>query len=718
MTRRRLHRSRILLLAIVLFCATTLAQSTPWVPTGKGLPGGIAGIAAIATDPIDPSTVYAVTNAGMIAKSADGAANWRTVGGMAGVLNLAIDPKTPTVLYAATAHGIVKSLDAGLTWNGANNGVTGNAWMLTIDPVTPATLYAVASGLYKSLDGGAHWTAMASGPSPGFLGSIVIDPMTQSTLYASVTNGEIWKSKDGGSTWSTIKAGLPQGIFAPRALGLAIAPADPLTVYAGSFGGGSVTGGPGFLDPGTGSISKSADGGQTWRTIRTGIPQDGFVRTLAVSPTDQLTIYATYAGSNGSGILKSSDGGESWGIVNSGSYNTSQVALAKSGEVFAGYSGDSGYGNILQSMDGGSSWSPVGAGLTFIDLRVFAADPLNPAALYVGGAGGVFKTVDLGGNWAMLGTVEIAAQPYPSGFGQNAALVRNLLVNSMDPSFLYADTTRAGGGCVFTDKLVFKSVDGGASWSDSISPSDTGCDLGSYEAYATVMAIDPKHPGTLYLGETEDEDGIYGLLKSSDGGATWITVWNYVNGLLSGLNVLAIDPVNPLNLYAGVGDATWGGAGIGVFKSVDGGLTWDSTTLDNAAVTVLTVAPDNPNVIYAVTDGIYTAPYGFRGVYESLDAGATWIAISNGLAGLAGKGATVTSLLIDRENSSVIYAGTSGDGVYISVDAGANWSHFSEGLASFDVRALTANSGAPYSIFAATSGGVYRLSPPPRTPKR
>ena len=389
MTSRTLHRFFKPLLAIGLLAITDLTASETWVYSSKGLPTGISGIAAIVADPINTSIVYAVTNGGAIAKSEDGAANWRTLSGLAGVLTLVVDPKVPSVLYAATSHGIMKSLDGGTTWNVSNSGITANAWMLTIDPVAPTTLYAASGGLYKSLDGGAHWTPLSGPPPPNSLGSLAIDPMTSSTLYASVTNGEIWKSQDGGATWGRIKSGLSEGIFAGRALGLAIDPNNPLTVYAGSFSGASTTASQSF-DPGTGSISKSSDGGQTWRTIRAGIPQDGFVRTLEVSPTDSLTIFATYAGSSvsrGSGILKSSDGGESWAIVNSDSAETSQVAMTKSGAVIAGYNQSSGYGKILQSVDGGSSWNAVGVGLTFIDLRVLAADPVNPAAIYVGGAG-------------------------------------------------------------------------------------------------------------------------------------------------------------------------------------------------------------------------------------------------------------------------------------------------------------------------------------------
>jgi hypothetical protein len=137
---------------------------------------------------------------------------------------------------------------------------------------------------------------------------------------------------------------------------------------------------------------------------------------------------------------------------------------------------------------------------------------------------GLFKSFDDGASWAILHSFQIAGQPSPSGtpappFGAGAAVVHSLLVDFTSPNVLYVETTRAGG-CAFNDKVVFKSTDAGVSWNDSISPPDSGCVLGGFAAYGTVMAMDTQDPKTLYLGETEDEDGVYSLLRSSDGGAS------------------------------------------------------------------------------------------------------------------------------------------------------------------------------------------------------
>jgi photosystem II stability/assembly factor-like uncharacterized protein len=276
---------------------------------------------------------------------------------------------------------------------------------------------------------------------------------------------------------------------------------------------------------------------------------------------------------------------------------------------------------------------------------------------------------------------------------------------------LYVNSGRSNG-CVFDDKVLLKTTDGGATWSNSISPPSSGCLLGGYvtSAPTPVLVMDPHDPQSLYLAEGEDEDGGYVLLKSADGGANWNGIWDYTNGLQSGINALVIDPANPGTLYAGLGDGFAFGpspAAIGFFKSTDGGTTWANTGLTNAAVIVLAIDPTNSSTLYAVTQGIYTKPSGFRGMFKSTDAGATWSPINNGLDRLALVGATIVSLAIDPANPSTLYAATSGDGVYRTSDGGANWVSCNDGLPTFDIRAVAI---APDGVYAATVAGVFRFT--------
>jgi hypothetical protein len=261
--------------------------------------------------------------------------------------------------------------------------------------------------------------------------------------------------------------------------------------------------------------------------------------------------------------------------------------------------------------------------------------------------------------------------------------------------------------------LVFKSTDGGASWSADISPPFQCFGAGdldwSVSGYMLSMVLDPSDQNTLYLGDTEN----LGLLKSNDGGANWSSVWGRTNGLESSVRALLIDPTKPTTLYAGTGGSSFEfplSRSGGVFKSTDGGANWSSAGLADTAVTVLAIDPANSSTLYAGTGSDSSAPQGFRGMFKSTDSGASWLPINNGLAGLFDTRSSITALVINPHNSNILYAGTSGGGVFISVDSGANWSPFNDGLTNPDVRVLVVAPGNPNTLYAGTAGGVFAIT--------
>jgi photosystem II stability/assembly factor-like uncharacterized protein len=549
----------------VFVASVPISGSATWTPVNHGLPAQTLGIRAVVPDPNDPATAYALTTRGSIYKTTDAAATWRALIG-AGVNSLAIDPANSSVIYATTAHGIVKSVDGGANWAAANGGLDTpslNVFGLAIDPVNPSTLYAInqANGssipntsILKTTDGAVTWRTVytfANPNAPAFLGRLTIDPVTPSTLYALGVGADVFKSTDGAQNWSPIKPAGPVGV-APNAMTLAIDPQNSSTIYAGSFANPPASV---FLNrPGAGAIVKSGDGGQTWRRISAGIPADAFVLTLVVDRSAPSTLYAAYIANAGAGILKSVDAGESWTVV----YTTPDVAAITvavgPGGVYTAYAGGSG-GGIMRSVDGGSTWNPANTGLEDFDLHVLASDPLHPGVLYVGGVGGLFKRANAETSWTTLNLPPIAAA---SRFGLPASnsLIRSLAIDFTNSDVLYVNSGRPNG-CFYGDQVLFKTTDGGASWSNSISPPLSGCLLGGYftTAPTPVLVIDPSDSRSLYLAEGEDEDGGYVLLRSTDGGASWNRVWDFSGGLQSGLNALVIDRSNPTTLYAGLGDA-------------------------------------------------------------------------------------------------------------------------------------------------------------------
>src|SRR6185295_8550620 len=153
---------------------------------------------------------------------------------------------------------------------------------------------------------------------------------------------------------------------------------------------------------------------------------------------------------------------------------------------------------------------------------------------------------------------------------------------------------------------IFKSTDGGASWSEALRANDA----------VTSVVIDPQTPATLYAGA-----GFGGVVKSTDGG----TIWRPSNVGLpfpsddDFVLALAIDPQTPTTVYAGTGTAgpgTFIPTAGKVFKSVNGGAAWSEILPVGAAIKALAVDPSRPATLHAGTFG--------AGVFKSLDSGGTW----------------------------------------------------------------------------------------------
>jgi photosystem II stability/assembly factor-like uncharacterized protein len=247
-------------------------------------------------------------------------------------------------------------------------------------------------------------------------------------------------------------------------------------------------------------------------------------------------------------------------------------------------------------------------------------------------------------------------------------------------------------GCHPTDDVLLKSTDGGETWSNA-GPPHSGCNFWNFGSPVPLL-IDPVDPDTLYVGaDFGDINGENpGLLKTTDGGANWNTT--QVSGCCAA-SALVVDPTNTSTIYGG----TWSG----VLKSTDGGETWTDTSL-RIGVNVLAIDRTNTSILYAATDTGYGS---FGGLFKSVDGGANWFAINNGLASLIDTRAPVTALAVDLTHTKTLYAGTLGYGVFRSTDGGENWTQFNDGLMSHDIRALVVATSTPSTLYAVTMKGLF-----------
>ena len=207
-------------------------------------------------------------------------------------------------------------------------------------------------------------------------------------------------------------------------------------------------------------------------------------------------------------------------------------------------------------------------------------------------------------------------------------------------------------------------------------------------AEVRALAVCPTDRDVFYAGFGSQGDGVY---RSGDGGASWEpTTLADEDAEVFGI---AIDPDECNTVYAGA----WRD---GVRKSDDGGRTWSAAPagLDEAFVYSVAVDPTDGDVVYAGTAE--------RGVYRSADEGATWRPW--GLDAL-----TVPRLSV-ASDGRVVFAATWGDGVYRRERSGVGWEAWeavNSGIADEhrDVYAVAVDPADVFTVFAATaSGGVYR----------
>lgn len=200
------------------------------------------------------------------------------------------------------------------------------------------------------------------------------------------------------------------------------------------------------------------------------------------------------------------------------------------------------------------------------------------------------------------------------------------------------------------------------------------------------IAVAETDPKTIYLGAAAG-----GLWKSTDGGMTWTPLFDDEPN--PSIGAVAVAPSNPSIVWVGTGEAnnrqsaSWGD---GVFKSTDGGKTWAHMGLDDTqAIGRVVIDPTNPDVVYVAALGHLWGPNPERGLFKTSDGGKTWnkVLFINNDTG-------VSDVAIDPQSPTTLYAaayerrrtvwgfngGGPDGGIYKSTDGGANWSKLTTDL--------------------------------------
>jgi photosystem II stability/assembly factor-like uncharacterized protein len=234
----------------------------------------------------------------------------------------------------------------------------------------------------------------------------------------------------------------------------------------------------------------------------------------------------------------------------------------------------------------------------------------------------------------------------------------------------------------------------------------------------TSLALDPLHADTLYAAAASG-----GVWVSRDAGATFGPAWPA--DATQAIGAVATGPDGAV--YAGTGEVNPGGGsltytGTGLYRSRDGGQSWQQLGLaDSGAIGAITIDPADPRRIFVAAAGSLFNAGGERGVYRSLDGGASWTLVLAGATDFTG----ATEVFLDPGNAQRLYAilwdhrrepdkrtyGGVGSGVFRSTDGGTTWQRLGNGLpaASPDVGRIGLGIAASdprrmYAIVSQTSG--------------
>ncbi|MDQ3648714.1 MAG: hypothetical protein M3458_00255 [Acidobacteriota bacterium] len=314
--------------------------------------------------------------------------------------------------------------------------------------------------------------------------------------------------------------------------------------------------------------------------------------------------------------------------------------------------------------------------------------PGNPNIVYAATAsGGLWRTDNGGMKWR------------PIFERENTISIGDIALEPSNPDVVWVGTGESNlrNSVSFGDG-VYKSTDGGKSW-QHLGLKDT--------ERISRICINPRNPDMVYVGALGHAFGPNeerGVFMTTDGGKSW-TKTLYVDAQ-HGVSDLDIDPSNPNILYAAMWSferKPWmhrsGSEKGGVFKSIDGGRTWNKLTngLPKLVGRIgVKVAPSNPNVVYAITESKDGT------LYRSDDRGETFKQVSK-QANIVSRGFYYTDVRVDPTNENRVYAVAST--LFVSIDGGRTFRSIT-GRTHIDYHALWIDPQNPRRMWQGQDGGV------------
>ncbi len=560
-------------------------------------------------------------------------AGWQSIGPFGGAAEaIAINPADPANLVAATRNGLVYiSGDAGRSWKDIRfpAQLTSTVHAMLLDPAHPATWYigvstedASLAGIFKTEDSGATWKLL-----PGMKGTSVYSLsfwQKDSSVIAAGGEDGVYLTKDSGENWQRISPNTNRDLQPITAL--TFDPGNSEVIYAG-----------------TPHLPwKTSDGGKNWHSIHSGMIDDSDVFSVHVDMTKPDHVFASAC----SGIYRSGDAGGRWakmmGVPRSSrrTYIITQDPFTPS-IIYAGTSS-----GFWQSSNSGDTWKMVSSHI----VKSIAFHPKTEGELYLAtDDAGILVTHDRG----------VTSKAINEGF-----------VNRHLPQISFAD------GAMYTSSIyelkdggIYKSANHGNSWDRIATPAQ----LHNENILAMTSLGQGKGPLLAV--------GFENILKSSDGGRTWLRLGHPWGG----------SKMVGLRNWTGDSKTALLASSNGIFVTRDGGAVWKAAKVKgDSTLAVRSIYASGTSAVVATTGALFI----------STDAGTAWSPFSR-----PREDSEIYDLALRGGPNGAILAATS-HGLFRSIDQAKTWK--SAGIEAGTVSSVIWHPSRAAEAYAVQYGRVYR----------
>jgi len=635
--------------------------------------GGYSGLGrlnCIAFHPTDIDTYWVGSPSGGIWATTDDGSTWNVLSDnndVLGVSDIAVSSNyiIDSTLYIATGDknggslnglnggqindnnsvGVLKSIDGGSTWNSTGLTFAYNIQekinRLLIDPTDNDILYAATSlGVFWTSDGGANWTSTVSSYNWPFI-DLEFKPGDSSTLYGSTITGDVYISTDAGINFvKTLDTDYNR-------TEIAVSAENPNIIYA-------------LLHDSVqkrGLIYKSENSGSSFNLIYDGPhnllgykcsgndnnTQGEYDLCISSNPSNSNEVFV-----GGINTWKSSDGGLSWSInTHWESPSCGSIQTVHEDKHFLAYQNDS---TLFQCNDGGiykynnnNLWIDLSNDLAISQIYRIGISQADPSLILSGLQDNGTKFRDLSNNWNDVLT------------GDGMECIIDTSIFPQYSSYIYGDIYKRTD---YTNIISITKDSVTVTWYNGINMSEEG-------AWVTPYSMNPANSNTLYLGLKD-------VWKTVNKGQHWVKRGNLNNSQT--LRSLSVAPSDSNYLYVASLQQLW--------VTFDEGQNWIERTnglpVTNNSITYITVKNTDPNTIWITFGG-----YDGDRVFESIDAGANWVNISEGLPNLP-----IMSVVCNKQSTfgNELYVGTD-RGVYCKIGS-EEWKLFNSGLPNVVVSEL------------------------------